>query len=268
MDLKEITLQIYSDIHIERMNNIPDIPVIAKYLFLAGDICQLNHPLFYNFFDYCSSKWEKVFYVPGNHEFYSVRKNYNELNFEYDLKLRERYNNVYYLNDTFVKLNEDIDVYGSVFWTNPTFTSTHKAKMEIPDYIYIKYFNQKLRHNVNFDIHYVKELSQNAYINLKTHLEKSNKKTIVLTHFPPIREGTTNIVYKSKSENIKNYFSWNDETTNNFKLEDVLIWISGHTHLSYNIYRNGCNFVSNQLGYKREAGYIGFKHDFIYEILY
>jgi hypothetical protein len=49
--LKEISLQLYSDMHIEIWNKIPDIPVKAKYLFLAGDICQLNHPLFYNFFD-------------------------------------------------------------------------------------------------------------------------------------------------------------------------------------------------------------------------
>lgn len=266
--LKEISLQLYSDMHIEIWNKIPDIPVKAKYLFLAGDICQLNHPLFYNFFDYCSLNWEKVFYTPGNKEFYSVKKNYNELDFEYEFKLKERYKNVYYLNDNFVKLNEDIDVYGSIFWTEPTFTSTHKAKMAIDDYIYIKYFNKKLNHVVDLDINYVKELSETAYTNLKTHLENTNRKTIVVTHFPPIREGTTNVIYETKPETIKNYYSWNNETINNFKLEHVLIWISGHTHLSYNIYKNGCNFISNQYGYKYEIGRIGFDQEMLYEILY
>ena len=84
-----ISIQIFSDIHIELWNKMPEIPVKAKYLFLAGDIIQLNHLLFYEFFDYCSVNWEKVFYIPGTHEFYSKRKNYNELNFEYKLKFKE-----------------------------------------------------------------------------------------------------------------------------------------------------------------------------------
>ena len=61
--MSTLLLQIFSDIHIELWNKMPEIPVMAKYLFLAGDIIQLNHPLFYKFFDYCSANWEKVFYI-------------------------------------------------------------------------------------------------------------------------------------------------------------------------------------------------------------
>ena len=86
---KNLSIQIFSDIHIELWDKLPIIPIKAKYLFLAGDICQLNHLLFYPFLSFCSKNWEKVFYIPGNHEFYSNRKNYNELNFEYDLKIKE-----------------------------------------------------------------------------------------------------------------------------------------------------------------------------------
>jgi hypothetical protein len=74
MTTKRLAVQIYSDIHIELWNKLPELPVNSKYLFLAGDICRLTHPLFYPFFDYCSSKWEKVFYTPGNHEFYEKGK--------------------------------------------------------------------------------------------------------------------------------------------------------------------------------------------------
>ena len=159
MELDEITIQIYSDIHIEIWNKLPEIPVKSKYLFLAGDICPLNHPLFYNFFGFCSARWEKVFYVPGNHEFYSERKNYNELDFEYNLKLKEKYKNVYYLNDTFVELNDEINVYGSIFWTFPTYISTYEAKLDIKDYSYIKYFNKQLNHVTSLDVNFIKELA-------------------------------------------------------------------------------------------------------------
>ena len=77
----KIAIQIYSDLHIELMKQFPQIQPTSKYLFLVGDICQLNHPLFFKFFDYCSPLWKKIFYTPGNHEFYSGKKNYNELDF-------------------------------------------------------------------------------------------------------------------------------------------------------------------------------------------
>ena len=83
MTINKLSVQIYSDLHIEEWNKLPFLPVTAKYLFLAGDICQKNNPLFYDFLNYYSFNWEKVFYTPGNHEYYNKKKNYNELLFEY-----------------------------------------------------------------------------------------------------------------------------------------------------------------------------------------
>jgi hypothetical protein len=65
---------VFSDIHIELWDKIPNIPVKEKYLFLAGDICNITHPLFYPFLDYCSTNWVKTFYVPGNHEYYIKKR--------------------------------------------------------------------------------------------------------------------------------------------------------------------------------------------------
>lgn len=268
MELDEITIQIYSDIHIEIWNKIPEIPVKSKYLFLAGDICPLNHPLFYKFFGFCSTRWEKVFYVPGNKEFYSEKKNYNELDFEYKLKLKEKYKNVYYLNDTFVELNDEINVYGSIFWTFPSYPSTYEAKLDIKDYNHIKYFNKELNRVVNLDVNFIKELSEKSFISLKNHLASTKKITIIMTHFPPLREGTCNPTYNNQKEDIKNYFTWNNETINYLNLKDVPLWISGHTHWSYNFEKKDCYFISNQMGYKYEANITKFNEDGVYEITY
>ena len=268
MELDEITIQIYSDLHIEIWNKLPDIPVKSKYLFLAGDICPLNHRLFYKFFDFCSTRWEKVFYVPGNHEFYSERKNYNELDFEYNLKLKERYTNIYYLNDTFVELNDEINVYGSIFWTFPTYTSTYTAKLDIKDYSYIKYFNKQLNHVTSLEVNFIKELSEKSFVSLKKHLENTTKITIIMTHFPPLREGTCNPIYNNQKEDKKNYFTWNDKTINHFNLKNVPLWISGHTHWSYTIEKKDCYFISNQLGYNYEDNITKFNTDGVYEITY
>ena len=80
MTARRIVIQVYSDLHIELWNKIPEITPRAKYLFLAGDVCHINHPLFFPFLDYCSKNWTKTFYIPGNHEYYIQKRNYNEQN--------------------------------------------------------------------------------------------------------------------------------------------------------------------------------------------
>ena len=266
MTSKKILIQVYSDIHIELWNKLPVLPIKAKYLFLAGDMCTLNHPLFYPLFDYCSSNWEKVFYTPGNHEYYSAKKNYNELLFEYKYKLNERYKNVYFLDNEFVALNEEINVYGSTFWTKSPFSRTNEAKMSINDYNNISYFNQNRRYPVNLDISYVNKLSETAYNSLDKYLNETNKKTIIMTHFPPLRSGTSDPKYLHQERTINSYFSWPNETIDNLNLNNIPMWISGHTHWSYNFTKNNCNFIGNQLGYKSELGNTGLNEDGLYEI--
>lgn len=268
LEKTKILVQVYSDIHIELWNRVPILPVMAKYLFLAGDICDKNNPLFFKFLDYCSEWWEKVFYTPGNHEFYVRNKNYNQLLFEYKFDIEKRYKNIYFLDNAAVKLNDDIDVYGSTFWTKSPFERTYEAKLSINDYNWITYFNQSKRHVAELDINYINELSETSYNNLKQHLSISKKPTIVMTHFPPIRTGTSGPIYLSQDRKVNQYFSWPDETINDFNLENVPIWISGHTHWSYDINKNGTRFVGNQLGYKSELGKTGLNEDGLFEIIF
>ena len=191
MSARKLTIQVFSDIHIELWNKMPSIPVKSKYLFLAGDICNITHPLFYPFLDYCSKNWKKTFYVPGNHEYYIKKKNYNELLFEYKYKIGERYKNVYCLDDNFVSLEEEnINVYGATFWTQPPFTSTYDAQMYVNDYNWISYFKQGQDQVVDLDINYVKHLSEESFNCLKQYLDETDKQTIVIKHFPPVITGT------------------------------------------------------------------------------
>lgn len=268
MSLKKITIQVFSDIHIELWNKMPELPIKAKYLFLAGDICQLNHPIFFKFMDYCSINWEKVFYTPGNHEYYSQKRNFNELEFEYNYKIGEKYKNVFYLNNKYVRLNEDINVYGTTFWTIPSFKSTYNAKQHLNDYNQITYFNKEVNHVTKLDINYVNSLAEESYNSLNKHLNETTKKTIVMTHFPPLRSGTSDPKFMDLNRTEDLYFSWPNGTLEKLKLDNVTTWISGHTHWSYNIESNGINLISNQLGYKSELGQTGLQEDGVYDIIY
>jgi predicted phosphodiesterase len=266
MSSKKLLIQIFSDLHIELWNKFPELPTNAKYLFLAGDICNQTHPLFYPFFDYCSSKWEKVFYVPGNHEFYIKKKNYNELSFEYKYKLSERYKNVFYLDNEFAALDDDVNVYGTTFWTKPPFINTYEARMCINDYNWISYFDKTQKKVVNLDINYVKELSNNSFNELQSYLNKTDKKTIVMTHFPPLMSGTSDPKYLLQKRTSNFYFSWPDNTLEKLKLNNTPVWISGHTHWSYDFKIYDTRFIGNQLGYKTEVETTGLKEDGLYEI--
>ena len=263
---KKLSIQVYSDLHIELMKQFPQIQPTAKYLFLVGDICQLNHPLFFKFFDYHSPLWKKIFYTPGNHEFYSGKKNYNEIDFEYNLKFKERYKNVFYLNRNSVPLNDEIDVYGCVFWTD----SYHNS---LNDYREIKQFSEIKKQNIPIVYNFMKNLSEDDFKSISNHLEKTKKKTIIMTHFPPLQEGTSNPIYFNESLNFKNYFAWNN-ILKDLNLTNVPLWLSGHTHWSYDITytqditnnNNNTRLISNQLGYKQEISYTNIVQDGLFEI--
>ena len=76
--------------------------------------------------------------------------------------------------------------------------------------------------------------------------ENNNKKVILVTHFPPINENVSNPKYKNCP--LKNYFS-NDFDSLEIPLENIKLWISGHTHYSYDFVKYNIRFLSNQLGY-------------------
>jgi predicted phosphohydrolase len=259
-------IQVYSDIYIHLWNKIPEIEPSAKYLFLAGNICQLNNNLIFLFFDYCSKKWEKVFYIPGNTEFYSQKKNYQTLDFEYNLKIREKYKNIFYLNDTFISLNDEIDIYGSIFWPIPLYKSTYEAKSYIDEFTQINYF--KNGKNIKFDLQFIKELSDNSVLKLKEFLNKSNKKIIILTHFPPFYDDDQYQLshIKEPFKLINTIFSWKKEIIDQIKITNIVCWICGHTRYSYDIYKFNCNFISNQVGYKKDFGTTNLKKDGLFII--
>jgi len=264
---KKIAIQLYSDIHIELWNKIPEIPIKAKYLFLAGDICNYNHPLFFPFLDYCSSNWIKTFYIPGNHEYYINKKSYNELLFEYKYKIGERYKNIFLLDNNYVSLDEEnINIYGATFWTIPPFNSTYEAKLCINDYNYISYFNETKGYKVNIDISYIKKLANESFDCLQKYLNETDKKTIVMTHFPPHCSGTSHPQYLTEKREKSLYFAWPDGTLKKFNLKNILTWISGHTHWSYDFIQDDIRLISNQLGYKNEVGHTGLNENGLFEI--
>ena len=64
-------IQYASDLHLELyMKTTFDETIVpnADYLVLCGDIAKLDCVNLRPFLEYCSEKWKKVFWIPGNEE--------------------------------------------------------------------------------------------------------------------------------------------------------------------------------------------------------
>ena len=245
--------QIYSDIHVEFSKQFPRVKPLCDYLILAGDICILNDKNFTPLMDYCSKNWKIVVYVLGNHEFYlkkvSKHSYYAEGSYsinsivqKYKNVLHSYYPNVYLLENEYIDLNDELRIYGTTMWTNHPYTTG------LNDYLFVKY------DDIIDTSNYEKE-------SLVKYLSSNTKKTIIVTHFPLISEGTSNPKYDETNP----YFSWKD-LVKDLPNENIIACVAGHTHYSFDITKNNIRYLSNQFGYRNELSESNLNPEGLYTI--
>jgi Icc-related predicted phosphoesterase len=260
--------QLLSDIHMEFLQKFYKIKPNADYLFLAGDIGKLGLSNYNYFFEYCSKNWKKVFYVLGNHEYYHNYKTIDKLNFEYK-QFFSNFDNIYLLDNNGVDIednNQKYFIYGTTLWSNPNTTDF------INDFIHIKTKNDK-NWNVNISLNQFRDLHQNSMNKLIENI-KNKKNIILLTHFPPLRKINKNTTSDPKYNNddLSSYYSnhLTDDYLNKFDItesnfyKNIILWMCGHTHYSFDFTHNNTRFLSNQKGYQCEN--ISYNEDKIYEL--
>lgn len=277
--MNKIKIQVISDIHLEFYKSLPKIKPLADYLFLAGDIGTIESKYdskIKKFLTYCSKNWKKTFYVLGNHEFYQTnkivgeKKCFEDLVIEYE-QICLQFPNVYLLNDSYEEVIPGLNVYGSTLWTG-NFNSFHNLSDYLNDYNMIGIKSSFNNSTISLNKDFIDNISNLQTCKLKNYLDNTNlinTKTIIMTHFPPIRQGTSNPKYASQPKFISDYFSWNN-IPNDLDCSNIIGWISGHTHWSYDIKINNTRFISNQTGYKDEyiKNETGFEPDKIFELEY
>jgi predicted phosphohydrolase len=256
-------IQVYSDLHFEynshdppRLHKLNDVDLLV----LAGDIGVIENKEFLKFIEYVSNTWKYIIFVPGNHEFYSDTEPISLLKLKF-IKLFSKYTNIVYLDNNYWDY-KGIRFIGSVLWSNPLHTRDRWDFKEIKDlssdneiiHLSVDAFKQMHQKCVKYlkdQIIEINEMVDNELIN----------KVVVITHFPPIDEGTIHPNFKDSI--YKTYFTNNLDSLD-IDLTNIDLWISGHTHYSYDIQlehkNNKCRFISNQLGYLTEKLETGFKY--------
>jgi len=223
------SLHIVSDIHVEDGTKIQTVicPDPDGILILAGDLTRVfsGTSLFVDsLMDICS-KFNKVIFIPGNHEYYCIRGKESMGNIFLTIKsLTRSIKNLIVLDNESYTIGDTV-IFGSTFWSY-----TPEFWRKIPIYVGMK-GDERLITNREYNELHLKSLI--ALEKAIKYTEEQNKKMVVVTHYPPSDRGTVDPKYKDSPDRMM-YYSHNDHILEN---KVILRWIFGHTGYNTNYER-------------------------------
>lgn len=236
-----LPLQVLSDLHLEVGNQYTDFdfPTAAPNLILAGDIGLLsNYDAYLHFLHKQTTRYDRVFLVLGNHEFYGLdfstahsaaRKLEKEPRLEGKLS---------FLHQTRIDLPGAVTILGCTLWSHVPDEAKEIVGKKVNDFRRIE--------DWTVDCHNDAHKSDVTW--LKTELENmdSGRSVLVVTHHAPlVREA-------SRPEHLSN--PWTSAFATNVLSDEqtwapVSHWVYGHTHYSTGFEKRGVRVISNQRGY-------------------
>lgn len=202
-----------SDVHLEFYEDTSRIVALFKgdsegVLVLAGDIGNPYHDSFEHFINTCCERYKHVVYVAGNHEYY----NHKGIDATNEKITKAKPSNFHFLNNSAVTL----DGVNFVGCTLHTYFPESKYK-EATDYMRdFKYMKPEL---------YVERNKQSTEY-LRSYLESSKDKTVVVTHHLPSFDA---IALRYKFEPGNYLFANHLDVL--VRQSCVSAWICGHTHI-------------------------------------
>ena len=229
-------LQYISDLHLEFMEDIVKVPRAGKYLALLGDIGNPFKGNYLTFLNYTSYHWDKVFLIPGNHEYYNDQYCMEET--EYQIKeLASKYTNVFPLIQEKYEL-EDYTILGTTLWSHITSSMNKKYG----DTMYIKYKEDQL-----LDGNIINQLHLESIEWIKNNL--GHKKTIMLTHHIPSYQLIANEYQYPRYLKISDRYYSNLD----YLMKDPIThWLYGHSHCTNEKYINHIFCGINAYGYPKQ----------------
>ena len=248
-----MVFQYASDLHLGHRANrefISDKPLrpVADTLLLAGDIIPLHSiDRFKDFFKYLSDHWEKVVWIPGNHEYYGSDITRYTKGFKEQIRA-----NIILCDQHVIKI-DDVHIIAATLWSHIAQENEQSIQSQLNDFNYIKLNGKRLSIDDFNQLHL--EHSSFFLKQLET-LGKNGNKVIALCHHVP-----TLIDYPLKyvGSDLNNAFVSDFADRLNAPLPSY--WIYGHHHVNVPSFEiNGCHFLTNQLGYVQAREHSKFNH--------
>ncbi len=235
-------VQYCSDLHLENPDNYNfikenGIQPEGDVLILAGDTIELgsNNDSYKYFFDDISKKFEQVFMIPGNHEFYGGADP-DAYNIPMKIKVRK---NVSLVNNMSV-VYKNTNFLFTTLWSMIQLRNEGMIKQMVPDFKFIKSKGKALT-VVGYNSLFKRSLK---FLEMAVDRNEAEK-TVVVTHHMP-----------TKLCNTKE-FAANDELNDAFcvELHDFIYasgadyWVYGHSHRNRPpVQVNQTKLLTNQLG--------------------
>lgn len=267
----KIYLRYASDLHLEHYGEHHDLDLLPiktlwdfasslsdiYYLALVGDIGNPYHKNLFRFFEKISGKYKHIFYIAGNHEYYSCGHTVHT-NSECKKEIQtlcQKFKNIYFMDNDIITI-DGINFVGSTLWSNVPSESVAIVSKSINDYKYI-YINDQLNKKITVDI--TNHWNADCVNFIRKSLDLVDGPVVILTHHAPLFNDTVKSIVcadpKFDSSQIISAFHNNLDWILD-KSDDIIAWIFGHTHYSNKFIYKDITFATNQLGYQSEqAGY-------------
>ena len=260
-------IQFISDIHLE--HHTPPYSLIiqptAPDLAICGDIGNPYSYEYADFLNWCAHRWERVFIVAGNHEYFIKTPNPNKTMEKIDTHIEQLCAkispNIYYMQKSVVLIEQyKIAIIGATLWTAPDirhwdilsdgFLGDPGLRGEYKAVYKIDENTNKIRVIHPSDIINIHQ-DHKAFISrqlgpFNSDIPKGYRVIILSHHLPSFSLISDNY---TNSPLISTYASNQDALMK----EPVVAWICGHSHDPITIrYDTGTLVTLNPLGYKKQ----------------
>jgi predicted phosphohydrolase len=235
------TWHVVSDLHADMAWGPTQVLSSAKYLALCGDVAEARNARIYRrALEVFSPHYEKVFLVPGNHEYYGGTL----LDTRAALaKIVEPLWNVVLLNNDTHVLDDDTTVIGSTLWSEIPPENERAVQMQLRDY-------QAIRggpHNRSITPADTTRLFHQNVQWIKRQVDTAPGPCVVLTHHAPLLHGVC--APEHHTSNVKTAFGTD---LSHLFCPKIALWAFGHSHWTVNQAVNGTRLVSRPRGYAGE----------------
>ena len=241
--------QVMSDLHLEVGQQYSNFNVIprAPRLILAGDIGRLlDYEMLCDFLRLLCQKFEDVYFVLGNHEFFGVSR-------QDGLRLADKLQREPGLNDKLVIMNRkrvdlrDITLLGCTLHSHVPPDSEEIVRSKVNDF----------RRIVDWDVsdHTAEHSEDRKWLTDEISSirqldggSRSKRKIVVISHHAPLMKGTSNPAHENKpwsSAFATDLIGMEKQSC----LDDVQWWVFGHTHYTAEFVCGNIKLISNQRGY-------------------
>jgi len=237
-----MNFQIISDVHADmtRPEYVRKLTRKSPILAVLGDVYPMSDPeKLASTLESLGENFDLVFFVPGNHEYYDSGYGMAETDRKME-SLCDRLQNVVYMNKREVTVM-GVTFIGATMWTSPDENSPEST---MNDFSHIKDFTIPKMISTH------KQHAAHIRDAVKRSKEMGNSGAVVMTHHAPSSDYVIPYGTRGTREYLPFYYA--DDVGDVLADDHVKVWVHGHTHECYKVWRDNVLIGSNAVGYPGE----------------